>query len=87
MPLDLKDVEPAEGRLEFLAYLVNEEQRNQSLQVTLSNCSNLLTQALSCHAFTKELNVFCSDIQKQFYLFHISELNELKYVENRTTGL
>lgn len=30
---DLKDVEPAEGRLEFLAYLVNEEQHNQSVQV------------------------------------------------------
>lgn len=30
---DLKDVEPPEGRLEFLAYLVNEEQQNQSVQV------------------------------------------------------
>lgn len=29
---NLKDVEPAEGRLEFLAYLVNEEQHNQSVQ-------------------------------------------------------
>ncbi|KAK3100647.1 hypothetical protein FSP39_023031 [Pinctada imbricata] len=29
---DLQDVEPAEGRLEFLAYLVNEEQNNESLQ-------------------------------------------------------
>lgn len=34
---DLKDVEPPEGRLEFLAYLVNEEQQNQSVQVKKKN--------------------------------------------------
>lgn len=47
---DLKDVEPAEGRLEFLAYLVNEEQHNQSVQVknlrkqVPQTTSNTLTQ-------------------------------------------
>lgn len=47
---DLKDVEPAEGRLEFLAYLVNEEQHNQSVQVknlrkqVPQTSSNTLTQ-------------------------------------------
>lgn len=47
---DLKDVEPAEGRLEFLAYLVNEEQHNQSVQVKYlrkqvpQTSSNTLTQ-------------------------------------------
>lgn len=44
---DLKDVEPAEGRLEFLAYLVNEEQHNQSVQVKnlrKQTSSNTLTQ-------------------------------------------
>lgn len=43
-------MEPAEGRLEFLAYLVNEEQHNQSVQVKYLRkqvpqaSSNTLTQ-------------------------------------------
>lgn len=83
---DLKDVEPAEGRLEFLAYLVNEEQHNQSVQVknlrkqVPQTSLNTLTQFfLSCHAYPKCLPEFSAPFHFSFgicwYAFNLFYLH------------
>lgn len=68
---DLKDVEPAEGRLEFLAYLVNEEQHNQSVQVKNlrkqdpQTSSNTLTQFF--YRVTPTQNAYPNSVR--FFIF------------------
>lgn len=83
---DLKDVEPAEGRLEFLAYLVNEEQHNQSVQVkylrkqVLQTTSNTLTQFFyrvtpTQNAYPNSMRFFIFSFDICWYAFNLFYLH------------